>query len=52
MYRYAVDPVISKKVYKNVDVYNNQIECQTMEDLMSIKNYPEKLHYESLIIRW
>jgi len=38
-------------VYKQVEAYNNQIECQTLEDLINIKDNDEALHYESLIIR-
>lgn len=45
------DPIIPKDVYKKVDAYNNQEECQNLEDLMKIKLDISSLHYESLIIR-
>ncbi|XP_050427498.1 protein fem-1 homolog B-like [Adelges cooleyi] len=49
--RYNAEPIVPKRVYKCVEAYGNRIECQTVEDLMSIKEDSEPLHYESLIIR-
>lgn len=51
MFRYDDDPVIPKKVNK-IEAYDNQVECQTVEDLMNIKNNRKALIYESLIIRY
>lgn len=51
-FRYNDQPVIPKKVYKAVEAYDNRVECQTIEDLMNIKDNNEALHYESLIIRY
>lgn len=50
-FRYNNHPVISKTVYKQIEAYDNRVECQTIEDLKRIKDNTEALHYESLIIR-
>ncbi|XP_026811034.1 protein fem-1 homolog B-like [Rhopalosiphum maidis] len=49
--RYEEDPVINKKVNKTVECYNNKVECQTVQELLDIKDNPEAIHFESLIIR-
>ncbi|VVC26097.1 Hypothetical protein CINCED_3A000901 [Cinara cedri] len=40
-----------KKPYKQVAAYNNQIESETVQALMNLRDFPDALHYESLIIR-
>lgn len=49
--RYKDDPVLYKKPFKIIEAYGNRVECQTVEELVNIKNDIEALHYESLIIR-
>ncbi|CAI6366920.1 unnamed protein product [Macrosiphum euphorbiae] len=49
--RYEKHPIINKKVNKTVECYNNKVECQTVQELLDIKDNAEAIHFESLIIR-
>lgn len=49
--RFAEHPFIPKKPYHKVEAYDNRVECQTVEELVRIKDDEDALHYESLIIR-
>lgn len=49
--RFKRHPFCFKKPYKKVEAYNNRIECQSIKDLVNIKDDDDALHYESLIIR-
>ncbi|XP_022173057.1 protein fem-1 homolog B-like [Myzus persicae] len=49
--RYEKHPIINKKVNKTVECYNYKVECQTVQELLDIKDNAEAIHFESLIIR-
>lgn len=49
--RFKDRPVIYKNPFKRIEAYGNRVECQTIKELLSIKNNKQALHYESLIIR-
>ncbi|CAH1711998.1 protein fem-1 homolog B [Aphis gossypii] len=49
--RYEEHPIINKKVNKTVECYNNKVECQTVQELLDIKDDDKAIHFESLIIR-
>lgn len=50
-FRYEEHPIINKKVNKTVECYNNKVECQTVQELLDMKDDAKAIHFESLIIR-
>lgn len=50
-FRYEEHPIINKKVNKTVECYNNKVECQTVQELLDMKDDNKAIHFESLIIR-
>lgn len=51
-FRYEKHPIIKKKVNKTIECYNYKVECQTVQELLDIKDNAEAIHFESLIIRF
>lgn len=45
------DDIVTKDVAPPIEAYDNHAECRTLEDLEAIRDVPDELHMEGLVIR-